>query len=114
MLGIVIRPVWACRMLRRRNIRDSTEIQPKTRPARGSPFRAIESIGNICAGQRRSIWTIATSYYSPKRSTENSRCGGGRCNLWGQKYGTEHPGIWICFSEDLKNWSEPTLVAKPE
>ena len=32
----------------------------------------------------------------------------------GAKYGTEKPGIWICFSDDLEKWSEPTLIAKPE
>ncbi|MCX7048896.1 MAG: glycosidase [Candidatus Sumerlaeota bacterium] len=32
----------------------------------------------------------------------------------GPKYGTDMPGIWICFSEDLRNWSEPELIAKPE
>jgi predicted GH43/DUF377 family glycosyl hydrolase len=32
----------------------------------------------------------------------------------GTKYGTEHPGIWICFSEDLHKWSEPKLLIKPE
>jgi predicted GH43/DUF377 family glycosyl hydrolase len=24
------------------------------------------------------------------------------------------PGIWICFSEDLDRWTEPTLLMKPE
>jgi predicted GH43/DUF377 family glycosyl hydrolase len=32
----------------------------------------------------------------------------------GPKYGTAGPSIWICFSEDLKEWSEPELVAKAE
>lgn len=32
----------------------------------------------------------------------------------GPQYGTEHPGIWICFSDDLETWSEPVLIAKPE
>lgn len=31
----------------------------------------------------------------------------------GEKYGTEYPGIWICFSDDLKTWSPPELVARP-
>jgi predicted GH43/DUF377 family glycosyl hydrolase len=32
----------------------------------------------------------------------------------GPQYGTEQPSIWICFSDDLQNWSEPKLIAKPE
>ena len=32
----------------------------------------------------------------------------------GRNYGTEHPGIWICFSDDLQAWSEPKLLIKPE
>jgi len=32
----------------------------------------------------------------------------------GPEYGTELPGIWICFSEDLRNWSQPELLARPE
>ena len=32
----------------------------------------------------------------------------------GPEYGTEHPGIWVCFSDDLEAWSEPKLVIKPE
>lgn len=32
----------------------------------------------------------------------------------GPEYGTDIAGIWICFSEDLKTWSEPELIAKPE
>jgi len=32
----------------------------------------------------------------------------------GPKYGTVQPSIWICFSDDLQNWSEPVLIAKPE
>ncbi len=32
----------------------------------------------------------------------------------GDKYGTPHPGIWICFSEDLQTWTPPTLLIKPE
>jgi predicted GH43/DUF377 family glycosyl hydrolase len=32
----------------------------------------------------------------------------------GPEYGTEHPGIWIQFSDDLHIWSPPKLLAKPE
>lgn len=32
----------------------------------------------------------------------------------GREYGTDYPGIWISFSEDLQNWSPPTLLLKPE
>ncbi len=32
----------------------------------------------------------------------------------GPDYGTDYPGIWICFSEDLETWTEPTLLIKPE
>ena len=32
----------------------------------------------------------------------------------GPQYGTDYPGIWICFSEDLEKWSEPKLLIKPE
>jgi beta-1,2-mannobiose phosphorylase / 1,2-beta-oligomannan phosphorylase len=32
----------------------------------------------------------------------------------GPEYGTEHPGIWVCCSEDLERWSEPELIIKPE
>lgn len=32
----------------------------------------------------------------------------------GPEYGTDYPGIWICFSDDLENWSPSTLIAKPE
>ena len=32
----------------------------------------------------------------------------------GPEYGTPHPGIWICFSEDLQTWTPPVLIAKPE
>jgi len=31
----------------------------------------------------------------------------------GPRYGTDHPAIWISFSEDLRNWTEPYLLAKP-
>ena len=29
----------------------------------------------------------------------------------GEQYGTNMPGIWIAFSDDLHNWSQPELVA---
>jgi predicted GH43/DUF377 family glycosyl hydrolase len=32
----------------------------------------------------------------------------------GPEHGTEHPAIWISYSEDLERWSAPELVAKPE
>ncbi|MCS6775071.1 MAG: hypothetical protein RMJ43_12105 [Chloroherpetonaceae bacterium] len=32
----------------------------------------------------------------------------------GPEYGTDAPGIWLCFSEDLRCWSEPVLVLRPE
>lgn len=32
----------------------------------------------------------------------------------GPEYGTDYPGIWITFSEDLQTWTPPTLIAKPE
>lgn len=32
----------------------------------------------------------------------------------GPEYGTEHPGIWLSFSEDLQTWTPPTLIARPE
>jgi predicted GH43/DUF377 family glycosyl hydrolase len=32
----------------------------------------------------------------------------------GPQYGTEYPGIWVCFSEDLQTWTEPVLIAKAE
>jgi predicted GH43/DUF377 family glycosyl hydrolase len=32
----------------------------------------------------------------------------------GPEYDTDKPAIWICFSEDLKSWSKPELIAKPE
>jgi predicted GH43/DUF377 family glycosyl hydrolase len=32
----------------------------------------------------------------------------------GAKYGTELPGIWISFSDDLHTWSKPELVATAE
>jgi beta-1,2-mannobiose phosphorylase / 1,2-beta-oligomannan phosphorylase len=32
----------------------------------------------------------------------------------GPQYGTDYPGIWICYSEDLHTWTEPELVIKPE
>lgn len=32
----------------------------------------------------------------------------------GEKYGTASPAIWISYSENLIDWSEPKLLAKPE
>jgi predicted GH43/DUF377 family glycosyl hydrolase len=32
----------------------------------------------------------------------------------GEKYGTDRPGIWISYSEDLLKWSAPELVAVAE
>ena len=32
----------------------------------------------------------------------------------GEEYGTDRPGIWICFSDDLHQWSTPVLVARSE
>ena len=32
----------------------------------------------------------------------------------GEKYGTDLPGIWISYSDDLLTWSEPRLVAVAE
>jgi beta-1,2-mannobiose phosphorylase / 1,2-beta-oligomannan phosphorylase len=32
----------------------------------------------------------------------------------GPEYGTETPGVWICFSEDLEHWSDPVLLAASE
>jgi predicted GH43/DUF377 family glycosyl hydrolase len=32
----------------------------------------------------------------------------------GPDYGTEHPAIWITFSDDLHTWDSPTLLALPE
>ena len=32
----------------------------------------------------------------------------------GEKYGTEKAGIWISYSDDLQNWTETRLIAKPE
>jgi len=31
----------------------------------------------------------------------------------GPRYGTDNPGIWICFSRDLEHWTAPELIAKP-
>jgi len=31
----------------------------------------------------------------------------------GEKYGTRGPGMWISYSDDLKTWDEPALVAGP-
>ncbi len=35
-------------------------------------------------------------------------------NWAGAGYGTEHPAIWIAFSEDLLNWTASRLLAKAE
>jgi len=32
----------------------------------------------------------------------------------GPKYGTEKPGIWMAFSDDMKTWKDDLLLAKPE
>lgn len=32
----------------------------------------------------------------------------------GPEYGTEHPGIWLCYSDDLQTWTKPTLLARAE
>ncbi|APZ44771.1 glycosidase [Polaribacter reichenbachii] len=32
----------------------------------------------------------------------------------GEEYGTDRPGIWICFSDDLHKWSKPVLIARSE
>jgi beta-1,2-mannobiose phosphorylase / 1,2-beta-oligomannan phosphorylase len=32
----------------------------------------------------------------------------------GEKFGTTLPGIWISYSSDLKNWSQPELLAASE
>jgi beta-1,2-mannobiose phosphorylase / 1,2-beta-oligomannan phosphorylase len=32
----------------------------------------------------------------------------------GEKYGTELPGIWISYSDDMRNWEAPKLVAVAE
>lgn len=32
----------------------------------------------------------------------------------GKEYGTEKPGIWMAFSDDMKNWKDDILLAKPE
>lgn len=38
-----------------------------------------------------------------------------RPEAWvGEGYGTDKPSIWITFSDDLENWDEPVLIAKPE
>ncbi len=31
----------------------------------------------------------------------------------GPRYGSEYPAMWICFSEDLRNWTEPQLLVRP-
>ena len=32
----------------------------------------------------------------------------------GEKYGTDKAGIWISYSDDLQNWKDTQLIAKPE
>ncbi|REG89890.1 glycoside hydrolase family 130 protein [Winogradskyella sediminis] len=32
----------------------------------------------------------------------------------GEEYGTDRPGIWLSFSDDLTEWSEPVLIARSE
>ncbi len=32
----------------------------------------------------------------------------------GEKYGTDKPGIWMAFSDDMRNWTDDVLIAKPE
>lgn len=32
----------------------------------------------------------------------------------GKKYGTDKPGIWICYSENLADWTDPELIAVVE
>lgn len=32
----------------------------------------------------------------------------------GPRYGTDHPSIWLSYSTDLRAWSEPTLIARPQ
>ncbi len=32
----------------------------------------------------------------------------------GPQYGTTAPSIWLSFSDDLVNWSQPTLIASPQ
>lgn len=32
----------------------------------------------------------------------------------GEEYGCDGPSVWISYSDDLTNWSEPVLVAAPE
>jgi predicted GH43/DUF377 family glycosyl hydrolase len=32
----------------------------------------------------------------------------------GEPYGCEAPSIWLSWSEDLKTWDEPVLIAQPE
>lgn len=33
------------------------------------------------------------------------------CEFIGDQYGTDKPGIWLCFSDDLNEWSDPVLIA---
>lgn len=32
----------------------------------------------------------------------------------GPDYGTDHPGIWLTFGDDLQTWDPPILIARPE
>ena len=32
----------------------------------------------------------------------------------GPKYGCDKPSIWLSYSDDLKEWTDPVLVAQPE
>lgn len=32
----------------------------------------------------------------------------------GEEYGSEKPGIWMAFSDDMKTWTDEYLLAKPE
>lgn len=35
-------------------------------------------------------------------------------HLVGPDYGTDRPSIWISYSDDLRHWDDPVLVAAPE
>ena len=32
----------------------------------------------------------------------------------GPRYGTDRPGIWLSFSDDLRRWTPPHLLARPQ
>lgn len=32
----------------------------------------------------------------------------------GPEYGTDKPGMWMAFSDDMKTWTDDVLIAKPE